>query len=376
MKNDNLLIVADSERNADLRYAVGFAVASRFAYLQLRQRSFAVLPDTELARARRLARGCRILSYSSYQRRLKNPRQSVIGLAHVIREILHEQHLRKVLVPATFPLALARDLRRLKVKLKIRDDPFFPTRQVKTSDEIKKISATLTMAEVGLAEGLLALRAARPGRDRHLLYRNAALTSEKLRSIIDTAVLQAGGCPSVTIVAGGRQACDPHEPGHGPLRANEPIVINVVPRSRRTGYHANITRTAVRGRASEAVRQLYDTVRRAHELAFARLEPRTSALTLHQAIQRFFEKAGYPSKSRNGRTEGFFYGTGHGLGLEDHEPPTVGPGTTDRLLPGQVLTLGPGLSYPKLGAVRLEDVVHLTVQGPRNLTKFEKTLEL
>ena len=376
MKNENLLIVADSERNADLRYAVGFAVPAAFVYLRLRERCFAVLPDLELARARRLSRNCRILSLTAYHRRLKNARHTVMGLAHIIREILHEQRLKKVLVPATFPLALARDLRRLKVKLKIKEDPFFPDRQLKSSVEIKRISAALTMAEVGLAEGLQALRTAKPGKDRRLVYRNAPLTSEGLRGIIDTAILQAGGYPSHTTVAGGRQACDPHEPGRGALRADEPIVFNVISQSRKTGYHADITRTAVKGRASEAVRNLYETVRRAQELAFEQLEARTSALSLHQAIQRFFEESGYPSRSRNGRVEGFFHGTGHGLGLERYETPTIGPGTSDRLVTGQVLTLGPGLAYPQLGAVRLEDVVQIAAHGPKNLTKFEKTLEL
>jgi Xaa-Pro aminopeptidase len=242
--------------------------------------------------------------------------------------------------------------------------------------EVKKISAALTMAEVGLAEGLLALRTARPGKDRRLVYRNAPLTSERVRAIIDTAILQAGGYPSHTIVAGGRQACDPHEPGHGPLRADEPIVLNVISKSRKTGYHAEITRTIVKGRASDAVRKLYETVRQAHELAFDKLEVRASALALHRLVHRFFEEQGYHSRSRNGRIEGFFHGTGHGLGLERHETPRIASGTNDRLLAGHVLTLGPGLAWPPHGAVRLEDVVQIAVHGPRNLTKFEKTLEL
>jgi len=376
MKNENLLIVADSERNADLRYAVGFATPCSFVYLRLRERSLAVVPDVALARARRLARNCRIVSLSTYQRRIGSTGPAAVGLARIIRSILHEQHLKKVVVPAAFPLALARDLRRLKVKLKIKEDPLFPDRQLKSMVEVRKISAALTMAEVGLAEGLLALRSAKPARDRSLVYRNAPLTSERLRAIIDTAILHAGGFPCHTLVAGGRQACDPQEPGHGRLRAQDPIVLSALVRSTKTGYHADIARTAVKGRASEAVRKMHDAVRRAQDLAFTQLKARTNALSLHQTVQRFFELEGYSSRTRNGSTEGFFHGTGRGLGLESHEAPRIGPGTADRLFVGQVLALGPGLAYPHIGVVRLEDVVQIATQGPRNLTKFEKTLEL
>jgi Xaa-Pro aminopeptidase len=376
MKNENLLIVADSERNADLRYAVGFATPCSFVYLRLREQSLAVLPDVALARARKLARNCRIVSLSAYQRRIGSTGATVTGLAPIIRSILHEKDLKKVVVPAAFPLALARDLRRLKVKLRIKEDPFFPGRQLKSTVEVKKISAALTMAEVGLAEGLLALRSAKPARDRSLVYRNAPLTSERLRAIIDTAILHAGGYPCQTLVASGRQACDPQEQGHGRLRANEPTVISALVRSSKTGYHAGITRTAVKGRASDPVRKMHDTVRRAQDLAFAQLKARTTALSLHQSVHRFFELEGYSSRSRNGSTEGFFHGTGHGLGLESHEAPYLGPGSADRLSVGHVISLGPGLAYPHLGVVRLEDVVQIATQGPRNLTKFEKTLEL
>jgi Xaa-Pro aminopeptidase len=232
------------------------------------------------------------------------------------------------------------------------------------------------MAEVGLAEGLLALRTAKVGRDRHLTYRNAPLTAEKLRAVIDTATLQAGGRPSSTVVACGRQSADPNEWGHGPLRANEPIVLDVTPRSRKTGYHAAITRTVVKGRASEAVRQLHDVVCRAQDLAVANLRANSQAAVLHQTLQRFFDTEGYTSDHRDGQFEGFIHGTGHGLGLELYEQPRIDTGSKDVILPGQVLALEPGLYFRSCGGVRLEDLVLVTANGSRNLTKFEKSLEI
>jgi Xaa-Pro aminopeptidase len=221
-----------------------------------------------------------------------------------------------------------------------------------------------------------ALKNAKVGRNRRLIYRNNPLTSEKLRAIIDTAILQAGGVTSHTIVAGGEQACDPHEVGHGVLRAREPIVIDVFPRSQKTGYFGDITRTVVKGRASEAVRKLYDTVERGQALAFAAMRHHAKTADIHGQVQELFAKEGYRTSRHNGRMQGFFHGTGHGIGMELHESPRVGANSKEHLLAGHVVTVEPGLYYPGVGGVRLEDMAFVTTNGPRNLTKFEKVLEI
>src|SRR5437868_3205991 len=231
------------------------------------------------------------------------------------------------------------------------------------------------MAEVGMAEAIQVLRSARIGRDRTLLYHNVPLTSEKLRAVIDTTILQACGTAAHTIVAGGRQGCDPHEKGHGPLRAHEPIILDIYPRSQTTGYFGDITRTVVRGRASESLRRLYDTVIQGQALAFKKMRAGTKTQEVHQAVNALFEREGFRTKRRNGRMEGFFHGTGHGLGLEIHEAPRVSKNSIGQLKPGHVVTIEPGLYYSEIGGVRLEDVALVTKNGARNLTHFEKVLE-
>jgi len=375
MKRDNLLMVADSEHDANMLYAVGMFVPDPFIYLRINGKCHVVMSDLEIDRARKQAPHCRVLSWSAYRQKLKRAGVKSVGFASIIRYILREKRLKKIFVPDNFPHGLARELRRLKVKVKVKEDRFFPQRQFKTADEVKKISAALMMAEVGLAEGIQALKNAKIGRNRKLMYHNVPLTSEKLRAIIDIAIIQAGGLAAHTIVAGGRQACDPHEPGHGVLRAREPIIIDVFPRSQRTGYFGDITRTVVKGRASEAVRKLYDTVVRGQELAFEKMETNTPGAGVHEAVNDLFEREGYKTGKRNGRMQGFFHGTGHGLGLEIHEAPRMGAFSTDVLRAGHVVTVEPGLYYPEYGGVRLEDVAYITTGSPRNLTKFEKVLE-
>jgi len=375
-KHENLLMVADSERDANMLYAVGTFVPDPFIYLHTSGRPLIVMSDLEIDRARDQAPHCRVASLSQYQQKLRVQGIMRPSLAHIVRQILREKGIRRVTVPDNFPFGLATDLEKLGVPVTARPGNFFPEREIKSAAEVRKISAALVMAEVGMAEAMQVLRASKISRDRRLLYHNLPLTSEKLRSVIDCAILQACGLAANTIVAGGRQACDPHERGYGPLRAHEPIIIDIFPRSQKTGYFGDITRTVVRGRASEAARKLYDTVLRGQNIAFRKVRANTPTGDAHRAVQEFFEQQGYKTRRRNGRMEGFFHGTGHGLGLEIHESPRVGANSTGKLQPGHVVTVEPGLYYPEIGGVRLEDVALVTNNGTRNLTRFEKVLEI
>ena len=369
-------MVADSERDADMLYATGLFVPDPFIYLRAAGRPVIVMSDLEIDRARAQAPHCRVVSLSQYQRELRERGIPRPGLAHVIRLVLRENRARRVTVPAQFPLGLTRDLEKLGIRVRPCRGSVFPEREIKSAAEVRKISAALIMAEVGMAEAMQALRAAKIGRDRRLIYHNLPLTSEKLRAIIDCAILQANGHPANTIVAGGRQACDPHERGYGPLRAHEPIIIDIFPHSQKTGYFGDITRTVVRGRADDAVRRLYDTVWRAQKLALKKVRADAPTGDVHRAVQEFFTQEGYKTGRHHGRMEGFFHGTGHGLGLEIHESPRMGPTSPGRLRAGHVVTIEPGLYYPEIGGVRLEDVALVTQNGARNLTRFEKVLEL
>ena len=369
-------MVADSEHDANMLYAVGMFVPDPFIFLRSRGRNYVVMSDLEIDRARKQVPHCRILSLSRYRQRLHCEGIKQPGFAHVIPALLRERGIRRVVVPQDFPYGLAADLQRRGIRVKPRPGNFLPEREHKSAAEVKKISAALLMAEIGMAEAMQVLHASKIAKGRRLLYHDVPLTSERLRAVIDTAILQAGGLACHTIVAGGRQGCDPHEAGYGPVRAHEPIILDIFPRSQKTGYFGDITRTVVRGRASEAVRKLYDTVLQGQKLAFQKMRPAVPTAQVHRAVEEFFERAGYRTGRRDGRMQGFFHGTGHGLGLEIHEAPRVGPNSAGTLQTGHVVTVEPGLYYPEIGGVRLEDVALVTKARPRNLTRFEKVLEI
>jgi Xaa-Pro aminopeptidase len=284
--------------------------------------------------------------------------------------------VRRALVPAAFPFGLARELAASGISLTPAPEPFWPRREIKRPDEVVAITAALRAAEAGIQAAIEALRRCRIGPDGLLRARGRRFTADDLRSVINSAVMVSGAVPSHTICAPGDQAVDPHEAGHGPLRAHTPIVIDVFPRSEQTGYFGDITRTVVRGRASERLREMYAAVEAGVRLGIRKVRHGIQGQAVHQAIADLLLGRGFTTGVMDGRLQGFFHGTGHGVGLDIHERPSISLRRPYRLRAGHVVTVEPGLYYLGLGGVRIEDLVVVTRTGCRNLTRLPKQLEI
>jgi Xaa-Pro aminopeptidase len=291
----------------------------------------------------------------------------------VLAHFLQKRGVKNATVPANFPLGYARELAGARVRLVTTNGSFWPQRASKSDKELELLSRASRITEAGLARAVEVLKASKAGPGKRLRWLRKPLTSEVLRAEIDSAVLRAGGQPGGTIVAGGDQACDPHERGSGPLLANSLIILDVFPRDAKSGYYGDLTRTVLRGRASEEQRKLWDTVKAGQSLALRRIKAGVDGMEIHKAIQDLFAKRGYETGVRKGRRVGFFHGTGHGLGLEIHEYPRLQKVTLEER---QTVTVEPGLYYPGLGGVRIEDVVVVTKRGCKMLSRFPKQLEI
>jgi Xaa-Pro aminopeptidase len=362
------LIYAASPRSADMLHATGFHAPDPFIFLEHRGRTTIVLNDLEIDRGRREAAVDEVLSASDLARDFGGQAPSLVAAGLLLR-----RKIQSVEVPQDFPLGLAAALGKAGIECLPVGGLFRPQREIKTRRELAAIRRALRITSAGIKRAVEILRASQIGPGGGLKYAGRTLTSEIVRAEADSAVLRAGGIPDGTIVAGGLQACDPHERGHGPLRAHELIIIDVFPRDARSGFFGDLTRTVVRGRASEAQRRLHRTVCAAQRLAIGMIRPRAKGSAVHRAVQEFFAARGYPTEKKRGRWTGFFHGTGHGLGLDLHEEPRMAA-TTFR--PGQVFTVEPGLYYPGVGGARHEDVVVVTREGCEKLSRLAVPLEL
>jgi len=367
------LIYAASETDADILYPTGFFAPDPFLFVQKGRTRILVMSDLELDRARQQATVDRVLSWSKLAAPLEQDGKRA-PVPDVIARVLRQLGLRRVLVPQSFPLGLAQELDRRGIRLVLGPDPFWAERELKQPREVRAIEASLRAAEAGLLAGIEALRACRI-RSGWLWRDGRRFTAEDLRSAVNTRMMADGYVPAHTICAPGDQAVDPHEGGHGPIRAHQPVVMDIFPRSEQTGYFGDLTRTVVRGRASFRLHELYAIVHEGVRLGHRMLKPGVEGMDVHRAIQELFERQGYRTGVRNGRMQGFFHGTGHGLGLQIHEAPSIGKRPCV-MRAGHVVTVEPGLYYLGLGGVRIEDVALVTKTGSRCLTRVPKQLEV
>ncbi len=367
------LIFASSEQSADMFYATKFSVPDPFLFLQRNGNKTIVLSDLEIERGRKEAKVNEVVSLSQLEGPLKKKLKGKPRIEQTIASFLRQHRVRRALVPYDFPMGLAIELTKDGITLTPANGLFWPEREFKSAEELKSIELAIRITEIGLARGIEVLRAAEIKRGNRLVWGGKPLTSEILRAEIEIAILRIGGKPSATIVAGGEQACDPHHRGSGPLRANTLIILDVFPREAESGYFGDLTRTVVRGRANEEQKKLWHTVREAQVFALQRIKVGESGASLQDEVATFFVEKGYPKEIRNGRWVGFFHGLGHGLGLDIHEQPRI---AKTHFREGQVLTVEPGLYYPGIGGVRIEDDGVVTDKGFKLLSKFRKELEI
>ena len=367
------LIVAASETDPDMLYATRFWAPDPFIFLQRNGKRTLVLSDLEIDRGRKQADADEFVMFSELEREVQGNSKTAPPYEKVLAHFLTKRGVKSATVPANFPLRYAEELGRKRIRVRATNGLFWPEREAKSNKEVEMMGRALRITETGLRRAIDVLKASKRGAGKRLRWSGKTLTSEMLRAEIDSAILRAGGIPMGTIVAGGDQACDPHERGHGPLYADSLIILDVFPRDAKSGYFGDMTRTVLRGRASDAQRELWQAVKAGQALALKSIKAGVDGMRIHKAIQQFFASRGFPTEIRNGRRVGFFHGTGHGLGLEIHEHPRLQKVV---LKDRQVLTVEPGLYYPGLGGVRLEDVVLVTKKGCRILSRFPKQLEI
>src|SRR3972149_3143408 len=356
MKQNTLLIIDSSEDNADLYYRTRFFVPDPAIFIEQKGKSILILSDLELDRGKKEASVDKVLSLSEYRKKLPSRKRKLSGMTDIADLVFKE-------------------LRKLGYKISYKKkEPFFEERLKKTPQEIKFISDSLRKTEKAMD---LAIRmiASSEIRGKRLFLNGRGLTSEMIKSEINAELSRLGCTASHTIVACGVHSSMPHHTGEGPLFAGQPIVIDIFPRSQLTGYFGDMTRTVIKGMPSKELEKMYQTVRKGQGLGMSLIKHGAKAKEIHKAIVQFFKKSGFETGTINGKQQGFIHSTGHGLGLEIHEPPRVGS-TEGGLEEGNVVTVEPGLYYEKLGGVRIEDVVVVKKGGCVNLTKYPKRFRI
>ena len=363
------LMIGSPNVYADILYTTGFKAPDAVVVLQTRQACFLAVSRMEVGRARAANPALTVvtpedLGVPAAQRR----RLSAWAVA-----LLRRAGAKRADVPASFPFGAARRIEGAGMRLRVAEGAFIPQRVIKRPDELDHLRAAqrATVAAMGTARELI--RQAHVGRNGELRLSGAPLTAERVRRAINAALLERDCIGGEPIVACGAQGADPHGVGHGPLRAGEPIVIDIFPQHQETGYWGDLTRTVVKGQPSATVRRMYRAVLAAQAGALALVRAGRRVAAIHRAVSVILERQGFANRTVDGVPEGFIHGTGHGVGLEIHEAPSLA--RTDGVLrAGHVVTVEPGLYYREHGGMRIEDTVIVTRTGFEYLATCPKTL--
>ena len=355
-----------SSRDADMRYLTHFTSSDPFVFFKKPgERGVIIISQMETGRASREAS-------TSFMSRTQ------AGLPDILKKetdpyrataaMIAGQVGKKVLVPPNFPLALAQALNEY-CTLSVDTGTVMEMRAKKSRQEIltMKNVQTVTQKAMDLAVSMIRSASVKKG---ILFHDQKPLTAEQVKFSMHSLLLKYGCSAVDTIVSCGENTSIPHMTGTGPLKSDEPIIIDLFPVEEKSGYYADMTRTVVKGEPSAEIRSMYDALRSAKQIGISKVKAGVSGSDVHQVVVDFFRDQGYGS----GAT-GFVHNLGHGVGLQVHELPTVGPaGKT--LVSGNVITIEPGLYYPGTGGVRLEDIGVVTPRGFDNFTVFPEDLIL
>ena len=389
---DGYLIDA-SQDDPDQLYLSGFTGPDPFLSLYADGRTHLLVSGLEYGRASRRSRADVVERYADYGYDYGDRDDRLDMYA----AFLERREVGSVSMPPRGPIGTADGLRERGIEVVVdRTGVLEELRAVKTDAEIDNVRSVQRATEEAMAtaEDLIASSTiaggdgnggdsrTRTGSDEEaiepgtLVHDGEPLTSERVKTAIEIALLKRGCALEETIVACGSQAADPHDRGSGPLFAGEPIIVDVFPRDKATKYFADMTRTFLRGEADGTVREWYELTHEALREATDAVEPGVTGEAVHEAACAVYESAGIPTLRSDPDTEtGFIHSTGHGVGLDIHELPRLSPGAGE-LEPGHVVTVEPGLYDPDVGGVRIENLLVVTEEGCETLTDYPIELEV
>ncbi|MDI6736973.1 MAG: Xaa-Pro peptidase family protein [Nanoarchaeota archaeon] len=357
------MVLYGTSSNSDLYYASGFLCFDNFAYLESKGSKVIITSTMEKGRALKESKADSVYSV-----------EEILGkrgpLEDALLKYVRVNHINNIEVPPDFPIKMGKKLK-LHSFVNIKEPEL--GRECKSPDELAKIKAVQRVAESAMNVAKDMISHSLIGHENVLYYKSMALTSEWVKREI-MLELARHGCISEQdpIVVCGDSCLDVHNTGKGALKANESIIIDIFPCSAKSRYYADMTRTFVKGKASDTLKGMYQIVKRMKQYSWMNMKPEIKFYHLYSECKQAFEDSGFKTGIKEGVDQGFIHSLGHGVGLDIHESPRG----NEVLKAGNVIAVEPGLYYLGIGGVRLEDIVHVLPNGCENLTSFPEELEL
>ena len=368
--------------NQTLYHQIGFLVGDAAAYLVNLPpdgKSLLLVRDIELDRARQIARADQVACANDFKPPGGLSGDRDVATAQAIVEVLRQRGVDRVTTDRTLPFLYAAHLQSAGIAVQLDDELGVLARRVKTADEIQSLEFAQKITGQAMTRACQWIAAAEVNSAGELLQDGQVLTSERVRRQITKWLLDENfSTPSDSIVVTAPHVADCHHMGTGPLKTGLPVIIDIFPRDERTRYHGDCTRTVVHGTPTDEFVAMHRAVLDAKAAAIAALRPGTTGDAVHQVTVATLDKYGFEyvpgSEDHDPAIPAMRHGTGHGIGLDIHEPILLSK-DGEEILAGEVFTVEPGLYSSTLGGVRVEDMVHVTNEGADILSPLYEGLD-
>jgi len=371
-----ILLYGDTIRHPSLRHEVPLEIVDPFLFVARDERPLVLTSSLEAGRIATAVPDAELLwteELGFFELLEDGMSFDEAELETVVRAV-ERWGIRDAVVPGDLPVAVADRLRAAGVRIDVDAEAVKARRRVKSPAELAGIRRAQRAAEAGMeaAEALIRSADREGGR---LRVGGELLTAETVRSAIRAACAAAAAPAPPDIMVVSALSGGGHDPGSGPLPADLPIVVDLWPRDERSGCWADMTRTFVAGEVGDEVARLRDVVREALEAARSAARPGMTGGALYDVAAEIVERAGHPTQRTRARgerlTHGFYFGLGHGVGLEVHEAPWLGLASEEALVAGDVVAIEPGIEgLDGIGGVRFEDLLLITDDGCETLTRY------
>ncbi|MEO8744438.1 MAG: Xaa-Pro peptidase family protein [Candidatus Dormiibacterota bacterium] len=370
-----IVLIPSGESDADFIYATGFSVETALYIRYADGDDILIATALEIDRARAQSKAARTLDRDEVDYQEHGPFASWPRLS---ARLLREKGLGAARVSPRLQAGYVEELRAAGLEIEVDPTLFQAERRHKTEGEARFIEASQRAAEAAVVEVVSQLAQA-DVRDGVLWLQDLPLTSERLYARASLLLGEKGFmCPDM-IIAGSPECAMPHFRGEGPIRAGAPVIIDIFPSSRTTHYHGDLTRTVVVGEIPDDIRRMHAAVLQALDAGIESIRAGAAGRDVHNGVCQVLVDCGYGTT-----TKGFEgpagvakmnHSTGHGVGLDIHEDPSLRGPDENTLLEGDVVTVEPGLYLLGLGGVRVEDTGMVTKDGFKNFTTLTRSLD-
>ena len=378
-----LLMAGIPQLNSALYHRIRFLVGDPAAYVQVpaadgKLKSTLILRDIEMERARRFARADEVACPRDFTPAAGLSGDRETATAQAAAECLRRAGVARVVADRTLPLIFAEIVRQAGIGVQCDMSIGVADRRRKDPEELEHVRRSQQATEQIIERTCRLIARAEARRDGVLLYEGRPLTSERVRAMINHWFIDIGYVNPPSIIAGGPVGADCHDLGHGELRTGEPVIVDVFPRNETSLYYGDCTRSVVHGDVPDEVLRMHAAVCAAKAAGMAAARAGVTGEDVHRATIAAIIEHGYqtglPPADAPDDYCAMTHGTGHGVGLECHEPPLLdfkGP----ELIEGELVTIEPGLYRRGVGGVRVEDIVLIHADRCETLNKLPEGLD-